>query len=455
MFTTDEGVVRIDPDGTDRRVIAPVSEDPDGRLRYGAADLSPDGDQVVFTGCSEGAPVYFPNCDLLVVGIDGEGLRALPLGRGLAPSWSPDGRRIAFLGPVGSRDAEVRVAALDGSGMQSFGAGSDPTWMPDGRSLLFGRVVSSRDGFVSSAMVVVPVDGGGPARQLGPVLSGEMSDPTVSTDGTTIAFRRNQRVTLLNIDGSGLRDLHPADVTVPPGEVAWSPDGSRLALPGVPGTADRAIAVEDVTIVPTDQTISALPGTQGATSVAWAAGIRRTACPGGYRLVAADGGVFTFGDARFAGSAAGHRLRAPIVGVADLGRTEAVGEPEYHLVAADGGVFSYSTQGGSDLGSPAELGLPGPWAAMSLDPTGSSGYWVTAADGRIFDTGGVRQLRSADRPGLGSTVVGTAASGTDALMAATADGGVVPYGEARWCGSRAGKPLAQPVVGIAAVPAPA
>lgn len=35
----------------------------------------------------------------------------------------------------------------------------------------------------------------------------------------------------------------------------------------------------------------------------------------GYWLVATDGGVFTFGDARFRGSAGGLRLDAPIVGI--------------------------------------------------------------------------------------------------------------------------------------------
>ena len=41
----------------------------------------------------------------------------------------------------------------------------------------------------------------------------------------------------------------------------------------------------------------------------------------GYWLVAADGGVFTFGDAPFAGSMGGRPLNAPVVGMAaaDMG----------------------------------------------------------------------------------------------------------------------------------------
>jgi hypothetical protein len=39
------------------------------------------------------------------------------------------------------------------------------------------------------------------------------------------------------------------------------------------------------------------------------------ATPAGYSLVAADGGVFAFGNAPFLGSEAGTRLAAPVVGL--------------------------------------------------------------------------------------------------------------------------------------------
>src|SRR5664280_1722395 len=43
-------------------------------------------------------------------------------------------------------------------------------------------------------------------------------------------------------------------------------------------------------------------------------GVTSTPDGGGYWLVGSDGGVFTFGDARFHGSAANQRLAGPIVG---------------------------------------------------------------------------------------------------------------------------------------------
>jgi len=73
----------------------------------------------------------------------------------------------------------------------------------------------------------------------------------------------------------------------------------------------------------------------------------------GYWLVAADGGVFSFGDAGFYGSMGGKKLDAPVVGMAPT--------PDGHgywLVAADGGVFSfgdagfYGSMGGKKLDAP-------------------------------------------------------------------------------------------------------
>ena len=56
----------------------------------------------------------------------------------------------------------------------------------------------------------------------------------------------------------------------------------------------------------------------------------------GYWLVAADGGVFTFGDARFLGSTGHRSLAAPIVGIAPTPSGRG-----YWLVASDGGVFTF------------------------------------------------------------------------------------------------------------------
>ncbi|WP_200891146.1 hypothetical protein, partial [Acidithrix ferrooxidans] len=56
----------------------------------------------------------------------------------------------------------------------------------------------------------------------------------------------------------------------------------------------------------------------------------------GYWLVASDGGIFTYGDAGFYGSAGAIPLNKPIVGMAATPDGKG-----YWLVASDGGIFTY------------------------------------------------------------------------------------------------------------------
>src|SRR2546421_1037868 len=56
----------------------------------------------------------------------------------------------------------------------------------------------------------------------------------------------------------------------------------------------------------------------------------------GYWLAAADGGVFSFGDAPFLGSMGGHRLNAPVVAMAAT-----PSGPGYWFGGGGGGVVSF------------------------------------------------------------------------------------------------------------------
>jgi len=97
---------------------------------------------------------------------------------------------------------------------------------------------------------------------------------------------------------------------------------------------------------------------------------------GGYWEVAADGGIFSFGDAAFHGSMGGTPLNAPIVGMAAT--PDGAG---YWEVAADGGIFSFGDAAfhGSMGGTP----LNAPIVGMAATPDGA-GYWEVAADGGMF-----------------------------------------------------------------------
>jgi DNA-binding beta-propeller fold protein YncE len=126
----------------------------------------------------------------------------------------------------------------------------------------------------------------------------------------------------------------------------------------------------------------------------------------GYWLVAADGGVFAFGSARFHGSTGAIRLYRPVVGMA-----AAPDGRGYWLVAADGGVFAFGSA--RFLGS---LGgaQPAAWvAAMAATPSGH-GYWLLGSDATIAAFGDALDAR-------GSGV--TRPFGSVAGLAATTSGG--------------------------------
>ena len=174
-------------------------------------------------------------------------------------------------------------------------------------------------------------------------------------------------------------------------------------------------------------------------------GMAATPDGGGYWLVASDGGVFSYGDARFYGSAGGSPLNKPVVGMAAT--------PDgggYWLVASDGGVFSYGDAGfyGSAGGTP----LNKPVVGMAATPDGG-GYWLVASDGGVFSYGDARFYGSAGGTPLNKPVVGMAATpdGGGYWLVAS-DGGVFSYGDAGFYGSAGGTPLNKPVVGMAATP---
>jgi hypothetical protein len=115
-------------------------------------------------------------------------------------------------------------------------------------------------------------------------------------------------------------------------------------------------------------------------------GIEATPTGGGYWLVASDGGVFSFGDARFRGSTGGVHLNLPIV---DIARTPS--GDGYWFAASDGGVFCFGDA--RFHGSAGGRHLNRPIVGMAATSSGG-GYWLLAADGGISTFGDARYLGS-------------------------------------------------------------
>src|SRR5664280_1997306 len=166
----------------------------------------------------------------------------------------------------------------------------------------------------------------------------------------------------------------------------------------------------------------------------------------GYWLVASDGGIFTYGDAGFFGSAGARSLNGPIVGTASTpdGRG-------YWLVASDGGIFSYGDAG--FFGSTGNVRLNQPVVGMASTPDGR-GYWLVASDGGIFSRGNAHYYGSMGGKSLNKPIVGMASTpdGGGYWLVAS-DGGIFSYGDAGFFGSMGGKSLNKPIVGMAVDPA--
>jgi hypothetical protein len=174
-------------------------------------------------------------------------------------------------------------------------------------------------------------------------------------------------------------------------------------------------------------------------------GMAATPDGGGYWLVARDGGVFSFGDAAFFGSTGGRPLNQPVVGMAAT--------PDgggYWLVARDGGVFSFGDA--AFYGSTGAIHLNQPVVGMAATPDGG-GYWLVARDGGVFSFGDARFYGSTGAIHLNQPVVGMAAtSDGGGYWLVAADGGVFSFGDATFSGSTGGRPLNRPVVAIGSAP---
>jgi len=157
-------------------------------------------------------------------------------------------------------------------------------------------------------------------------------------------------------------------------------------------------------------------------------GIAATPDQAGYWLVASDGGLFSFGDARFFGSTGNLVLNKPIVGMAATPDGKG-----YWLVASDGGIFSYGDA--QFYGSTGDLVLNQPVVGMAATPDGK-GYWLVASDGGIFSYGDAHFYGSTGDLVLNQPIVAMAATAAGrGYWLAAADGGIFSFGTTTFFGS--------------------
>ena len=214
-------------------------------------DLSPDNSRIVYSSCDFRRTIATnrlgteklerPQYEIVVSNVDGSEPMRLTNNPGIdqAPTWSPDGSRIAFVSSPYS-DGEARLYTMEADGSDVRGIAPEvevaldaPLWSPDGRWIAF---VAFREQEYLRDIFVVRPDGSDLTR-----ISEALGGPSWSPDGEHIAFtkRLEDGSTGLHIaaaDGSNVRlltvmedsEFHWDDsISWSP---VWSPAGAEILV---------------------------------------------------------------------------------------------------------------------------------------------------------------------------------------------------------------------------------
>ena len=186
---------------------------------------SPTALQIAFHRAA--ADVAGGAANLYVINVDGTGERLVAQG-GANPSWSPDGSRIVFNGATGELGSPLftvspygkdltRLLAADFDEPGSPSSLVHPTWSPDGKQIAFVRASFDKPRLV----FVVNADGTSP-REI--TTFGSSDEPSWSPNGKRIAFGgfgASRTVMVMSADGSDRRVFAPMLAFDPD----WSPEG--------------------------------------------------------------------------------------------------------------------------------------------------------------------------------------------------------------------------------------
>jgi Tol biopolymer transport system component len=258
-FIRHSDIYVMNSDGTGQTNLTRTKAD------VGGGVWSPNGKKIAFFASSAGER----SLDIYAINADGTGetnLTRTKASSEVAPSWSPDSKKITYLRGSDSRgeiytdiyvmnsDGTSQTRLLKATDTKDFEVGFEsPAWAPDGEKIAFMR--TTRVDFVnSSPSSAVPATGPSGLYVMKPdgtglrKMSNEMpyaQSPLWSPEGKEIAFSgAGEKEYVVNADGTELRDLLP-NVRDHISSYAWSPNGKKIAFAAVHYRGELDIYVID------------------------------------------------------------------------------------------------------------------------------------------------------------------------------------------------------------------
>jgi hypothetical protein len=181
---------------------------------------SPDGTRIAFDSDRDGErAVYIAQADGSAVRrVSGDGFAAIP-------SWSPDGRTLAYVRAEADRPRVWNLWTTDlESGethrLTSYRVGQPwgASWFPDGRRIAYSH---------ETRLVVLDLESGAERVYQSPIKGRLVRTPAVSPDGRRIMFQvHRDGAWLMNVSDGSMRKVL-SDPTAE--EYTWAPDGRRVA----------------------------------------------------------------------------------------------------------------------------------------------------------------------------------------------------------------------------------
>jgi TolB protein len=212
-------LIRADADT--RGTILKITRIVDDKAQNFHARPSPDGTEIAFDSDREGLrAVYVADADgHHVRRVSGEGFAAVP-------SWSPDGRQLAFVKAEDDKPRVWNLWTVDLGTLElkrltsyTFGQPWGGSWFPDGERIAYSH---------EDKLVVMNLRTGARRTYDSPVAGQLVRTPAVSPDGRRIIFQvYHDGAWLLNLSNGSMRRVLDDPSAE---EYTWAPDGHKVAF---------------------------------------------------------------------------------------------------------------------------------------------------------------------------------------------------------------------------------